>query len=27
MLGIKEYPTPTVVGMFDALLSAPFRLF
>src|SRR6202035_2705685 len=24
MLGIKEYPTPTVVGMFDALLSAPF---
>ena len=24
MLGIKEYPTPTPVGMFDALLSAPF---
>jgi type IV secretion system protein VirB4 len=24
MLGIKEYPTPTTVGMFDALLSAPF---
>jgi type IV secretion system protein VirB4 len=24
VLGIKEYPTPTVVGMFDALLSAPF---
>ena len=24
MLGIKEYPTPTQVGMFDALLSAPF---
>ena len=24
MLGIKEYPTPTMVGMFDALLSAPF---
>jgi type IV secretion system protein VirB4 len=24
MLGIKEYPTPTVVGMFNALLSAPF---
>lgn len=24
MLGIKEYPTPTVVGMYDALLSAPF---
>jgi type IV secretion system protein VirB4 len=23
MLGIKEYPTPTVVGMFDRLLSAP----
>jgi type IV secretion system protein VirB4 len=23
MLGIKEYPTPTTVGMFDALLSAP----
>lgn len=24
MLGIKEYPTPTVVGMYDSLLSAPF---
>ena len=24
MLGIKEYPTPTQVGMFDGLLSAPF---
>ena len=24
VLGIKEYPTPTVVGMFDRLLSAPF---
>jgi type IV secretion system protein VirB4 len=24
MLGIKEYPTPTHVGMFDGLLSAPF---
>ena len=24
MLGIKEYPTPTAVGMFDTLLSAPF---
>jgi type IV secretion system protein VirB4 len=24
MLGIKEYPTPTHVGMFDTLLSAPF---
>lgn len=23
MLGIKEYPTPTTVGMYDALLSAP----
>jgi type IV secretion system protein VirB4 len=23
MLGIKEYPTPTMVGMFDRLLSAP----
>src|SRR6185369_10897477 len=23
MLGIKEYPTPGVVGMFDRLLSAP----
>ena len=24
MLGIKEYPTPTHVGMFDALLGVPF---
>ena len=24
MLGIKEYPTPTIVGMYDSLLSAPF---
>jgi type IV secretion system protein VirB4 len=24
VLGIKEYPTPTVAGMYDALLSAPF---
>lgn len=24
MLGIKEYSTPTVVGMYDRLLSAPF---
>ena len=24
MLGIKEYPTPTAVGMFDRLLSLPF---
>src|SRR6185312_3667437 len=24
MLGIKEYPTPSVVGMFSRLLSAPF---
>ena len=24
VLGIKEYPTPTLVGMFDRLLSAPF---
>jgi type IV secretion system protein VirB4 len=23
MLGIKEYPTPTVAGMYDRLLSAP----
>ncbi|WP_285412483.1 hypothetical protein [Variovorax sp. efr-133-TYG-130] len=23
-LGIKEYPTPTAPGMFDALLTAPF---
>ncbi|MDE2348330.1 MAG: VirB4 family type IV secretion/conjugal transfer ATPase [Gammaproteobacteria bacterium] len=26
MLGIKEYPTPCYVGMFDKLLSAPFPL-
>jgi len=26
MLAIKEYPTPTVVGMFNRLLSAPFPL-
>jgi type IV secretion system protein VirB4 len=25
-LGLKEYPTPTHVGMLDALLSAPFPL-
>jgi type IV secretion system protein VirB4 len=25
-LGIKEYPTPSVVGMFNRLLSAPFPL-
>ena len=24
MLGIKEYPTPTYVGLYNALLSAPF---
>lgn len=24
MLGIKEYPTPTTVGMYNQLLSAPF---
>ncbi len=24
MLGIKEYPTPSSVGMYNALLSAPF---
>jgi type IV secretion system protein VirB4 len=24
MLGIKEYPTPTVVGMYNKLLSVPF---
>ncbi|MGA8707315.1 MAG: VirB4 family type IV secretion/conjugal transfer ATPase [Steroidobacteraceae bacterium] len=24
MLGIREYPTPTLVGMYNALLSAPF---
>ncbi len=26
MLGIKEYPTPTLVGMFDRLLAAPYPL-
>jgi type IV secretion system protein VirB4 len=26
MLGIKEYPTPTAVGMYNRLLSAPFPL-
>ena len=26
MLGIKEYPTPCFVGIFDKLLSAPFPL-
>lgn len=26
VLGIKEYPTPTVTGMFHQLLSAPFPL-
>lgn len=26
MLGIKEYPTPSIVGMFNRLLSAPFAL-
>src|SRR6202043_2224703 len=25
MLGIKEYATPTTVGMYNALLSAPFE--
>jgi type IV secretion system protein VirB4 len=25
MLGIKEYPTPSVTGMLDRLLSAPFE--
>jgi type IV secretion system protein VirB4 len=25
VLGIKEYATPTIVGMYDALLSAPFE--
>jgi type IV secretion system protein VirB4 len=25
VLGIKEYPTPTSVGMFNSLLSAPFQ--
>jgi type IV secretion system protein VirB4 len=24
VLGVKEYPTPTLVGMYDRLLSAPF---
>ena len=24
MLGIKEYPTPTIAGMFDKLLTTPF---
>jgi type IV secretion system protein VirB4 len=26
LLGIKEYPTPTLVGMYNRLLSAPFSL-
>jgi type IV secretion system protein VirB4 len=26
MLGIKEYPTPSVAGMFNRLLTAPFAL-
>lgn len=26
LLGIKEYPTPSVAGMYDRLLSAPFPL-
>jgi type IV secretion system protein VirB4 len=26
MLGIKEYPTPSAVGMYNRLLSAPFSL-
>src|ERR1700722_13846315 len=26
ILGIKEYPTPTTVGMYNRLLSAPFPL-
>jgi len=26
MLGVKEYPTPSAVGMYDRLLSAPFPL-
>jgi type IV secretion system protein VirB4 len=26
ILGIKEYPTPTLIGMYDRLLSAPFPL-
>ena len=25
ILGLKEYGTPTTVGMYDALLSAPFE--
>jgi type IV secretion system protein VirB4 len=25
MLGIKEYPTPTTVGMYNRLLTAPFQ--
>ena len=25
ILGIKEYATPTTVGMYNALLSAPFE--
>ncbi|HEY6451667.1 MAG TPA: VirB4 family type IV secretion/conjugal transfer ATPase [Steroidobacteraceae bacterium] len=25
MLGIKEYPTPNIVGMYNRLLSAPFE--
>ena len=25
MLGIKEYPTPNVVGMYNRLLAAPFE--
>ncbi len=25
VLGIKEYPTPTIVGLYNALLSAPFE--
>ncbi|HEY4369795.1 MAG TPA: VirB4 family type IV secretion/conjugal transfer ATPase [Steroidobacteraceae bacterium] len=25
VLGIKEYPTPSVVGMYNALLTAPFE--
>ena len=26
ILGIKEYPTPSIVGMYDRLLSAPFPM-
>jgi type IV secretion system protein VirB4 len=26
MLGVKEYPTPSLVGMYNRLLSAPFSL-